>query len=78
MPAEHHSMLGHDKEYWSASITITLTEEQPLPGDIQFSLRYKVLDKKYWDNNNKHDYFSAADSGIKLSTDSNICLNTNR
>ena len=72
LPAEHHSMLGHDKEYWSASITITLTEEQPLPGDIQFSLRYKVLDKKYWDNNNKHDYFSAADSGIKLTNNQRI------
>jgi maltose 6'-phosphate phosphatase len=66
LPAQFHSMLGNNQEYWSATVTITLTEEQPLPGDIQFSLCYQVLDKKYWDNNNKQDYFSVADSGIKL------------
>jgi maltose 6'-phosphate phosphatase len=68
LSAKHHSMLEHNKEYWSASITFTLTEEQPLPGDIQFSLRYQVLDNVYWDNNDKLDYFSAADSGIRLTS----------
>jgi maltose 6'-phosphate phosphatase len=72
LPAQYHSMLGDNKEYWSASITITLTEEQPLPGDIQFSLRYQVLDKKYLDNNNKQDYSSLADSGIKLTNNQTI------
>jgi len=57
LSAKHHSMLGHDKEYWSASITFTLAEEQPLPGNIQFSLRYQVLGKTYLDNNNKNNYF---------------------
>lgn len=69
LPAQHHSMLGHDKEYWSASITFTLTEEDPLPGNITFSVRYRVLDKTYLDNNQKNNYFSAADSGIRLTND---------
>jgi maltose 6'-phosphate phosphatase len=72
LSAKHHSMLGHDKEYWSASITFTLAEEQPLPGNIQFSLRYQVLGKTYLDNNNKNNYFSAADSGIRLTNNQRI------
>jgi maltose 6'-phosphate phosphatase len=72
LPAKHHSMLGHDKEYWSANITITLTEEQSLAGDIKFSLRYRVLNKEYVDNNNKNNYLSAADSGIRLTNNQSI------
>jgi maltose 6'-phosphate phosphatase len=72
LPAEYHSMLGHDKEYWSASITLTLTETQLLAGNIKFSLRYQVLDEEYFDNNNKHNYFSAADSGIRLTNNQRI------
>ncbi len=66
LPAVHHSMLGHQQEYWEASIIFNLTEECPLPGNIQCSVRYRVLDKTYWDNNQKYDYFSAADSGVRL------------
>lgn len=66
LPAQYHSMLGHNQEYWSASICVTLTETQALPGNIQCSLRYRVLGKEYIDNNQQQFYFSAADSGIKL------------
>jgi maltose 6'-phosphate phosphatase len=85
LPAKYHSMLGNKKEYWSASITVTLTENKSLPGNIKFSLRYKVLDKEYLDNNNKHNYFSAADSGIRLTNNQAIqnigfpiCLSDNQ
>ncbi len=66
LPAKFHSMLGHNKEYWSASVTVNLTEKQSVSGNIEFNLRYQVSNKEYFDNNNKHNYFSAADSGIRL------------
>ncbi len=72
LPAEYHSMLGHDKEYWSASITFTLTETELLAGNIKCSLRYLVSDKEYFDNNNRRNYFSAADSGIRLTNNQPI------
>lgn len=76
LPAEFHSMLGNNSEYWTASITVTLTEEQPLPGNIKFSLRYQVLGKEYVDDNKKYNYFSAADSGVKL-TNNQLIQNIN-
>ncbi len=85
LPAQHHSMLGYNREYWSASITFALTENQSLPGNIKFSLRYRVAGKEYFDNNNKHNYFSAADSGIRLANNQSLqnvnfsnCLDDNQ
>lgn len=72
LPAQHHSMLGHNQEYWSASITITLAGNQSLPGNIKFSLRYRISGKEYFDNNHKHNYFSAADSGIRLANNQRL------
>ena len=72
LAAQFHSMLGHDKEYWMATITFTLTEEQALPGNIKFKLRYQVLNKTYWDDNAGYNYFSAADSGIRLTNKQHI------
>ena len=69
LPAEYHSMLGYDKEYWSASITLSLTEKQSLPGNIEFSLRYRVLGQEYLVDNHSQNYSSEADSGIKLIDD---------
>ena len=66
LPAEYHSMLGNDWEYWSATVTLSLTEEQSLPGNIQFNLRYRVLGTEYIVDNNSLNYSSEADSGIKL------------
>ena len=72
LPAQHHSMQGHNKEYWSASVTFALLENQSLPGNIKFVLRYRVSGKEYFDNNRKHNYFSAADSGIRLTHNQQI------
>jgi maltose 6'-phosphate phosphatase len=59
-------MHGDNKEYWQAQVTFTLSEAQPLPGNIQFDLRYRVVSNEYWDNNQGRHYLSEADSGIKL------------
>lgn len=66
LPAQYHSMLGHDKEYWFASITLILTEEQSLPGNINFNFRYQVLDQEHLVDNNGLNFTSEADSGIQL------------
>lgn len=66
LSAEYHSMLGGDKEYWHAQAVFSLTEEQSLPGNIQFGLRYQVYDYEYWDNNYDLNFSSEADSGIML------------
>ncbi len=66
LPAHYHSMLGSNKEYWSASITLSLTEELSLPGNIEFNVRYRVLDQEYLLNNHGYNYSSEADSGIRL------------
>ena len=64
--AHYHSMHGNDNEYWQADLSISLTEKQALAGNIQFSLRYRYFSEEYWDNNHDENYFSEADSGIKL------------
>ncbi|MCK5189019.1 MAG: endonuclease, partial [Methylococcales bacterium] len=66
LPAKYHSVYGNDKEYWQAQVIITLTEDQSLPGNIQFGLRYRVFADEYWDNEHGQNYSSEADSGIKL------------
>ena len=66
LPAEYHSILGNGQEYWSASITLSLTKNQSLPGNIQFNLRYRVLNNEYVVDNHSLNYTSEADSGIKL------------
>ncbi|MCK5829562.1 MAG: endonuclease/exonuclease/phosphatase family protein [Methylococcales bacterium] len=74
LSAKYYSMQGHDKEFWHAQIKLTLTDDFSLPGNIQFGLRYRVLEQEYWDNNNGLNYSSEADSGIKL-TDINQLQN---
>lgn len=66
LQAHYHSMQGGEREYWRAQAVVFLTEEQSLPGNIQFGLRYKVCDIESWDNNNGSNYSSEADSGIML------------
>lgn len=66
LEAKYHSFLGNDKEYWQAHISLTATEKQTLPGNIQFGIRYRIFDTEYWDNNQGQNYHSEADSGIKL------------
>ncbi|MCK4842881.1 MAG: endonuclease/exonuclease/phosphatase family protein [Methylococcales bacterium] len=72
LSAKYHSMQGNDKEYWQAHIDLSLTEIQSLAGNIQFSLRYRVLNHEYWDNQQGHNYSSDADSGVKLTSNKRI------
>lgn len=72
LAAEFHSMLNTQQEYWQASITLDLSEEQALAGDIEFKLRYQVLNICYWDDNEQKNYSSAADSGIQLNNKQRI------
>jgi maltose 6'-phosphate phosphatase len=65
LPATFHSVLQKGKEYWQARVSIQLSSTQSLPGNIQFSLRYRVSGEEYWDNNGSN-YVSEADSGIQL------------
>ncbi|MCK4494367.1 MAG: endonuclease/exonuclease/phosphatase family protein [Methylococcales bacterium] len=66
LKARYHSMQGQKKEYWIASLDRTLSKQQPLYGNIQFSLRYRVSGQEYWDNNHGINYASEADSGVQL------------
>lgn len=66
LAAHFYSTLANGQEYWSASITLNLTKEQSLPGNIQCNVRYRVLANEYFANNDGHNYYSEADSGIKL------------
>lgn len=69
LPAQYHSISGDNKEYWFASMTMSLTEEQSLPGNIEFSLRYRVLGQEYLVDHQGVNYSSEADSGIKLANE---------
>ncbi|MCK5872078.1 MAG: endonuclease, partial [Methylococcales bacterium] len=66
LTAQYHSMQGQKKEYWVASLDRTLSKQQSLYGNIQFSLRYQVSGQEYWDNNHGINYASEADSGVQL------------
>ncbi len=66
LSASFHSKLEHNQEYWQAQATFKPTTKQSLPGNIQFGLRYQAADGEYWDNENGANYFSQADSGIRV------------
>jgi maltose 6'-phosphate phosphatase len=66
LAARFHSKRGDKQELWSAETKWTHTAHKPLPGTIQFSLRYRVARIEYWDNNQGWNYASEADSGIKV------------
>lgn len=66
LTASFYSGLEQGKEYWRATIKFSLTQSSSLPGNIQFSIRYRVPFVDYWDNNNGLNYTSEADSGIQL------------
>ena len=65
LAARFHSRRGETQELWFAEIKQTQTTKKPLPGTIQFSLRYRVNGEEFWDNNNGWNYVSEVDSGIK-------------
>lgn len=59
-------------EYWQADLVLSLDKTSSLPGNIQFSLRYRNAADEYWDNNQGDNYSSEADFGIKLASGSAI------
>nr|WP_305908723.1 endonuclease/exonuclease/phosphatase family protein [Methylomarinum sp. Ch1-1]MDP4521575.1 carbohydrate-binding protein [Methylomarinum sp. Ch1-1] len=66
LPVHFHHGLHDDIECWQARATFPLTAHQALPGNIRFSLRYRVHGDEFWDNNHGRNYESQADSGIQL------------
>lgn len=62
--AEFHSAAGQNLELWRAKNSFQVHHDGSLPGNIRFALRYRVLRREYWDNNNSRDYIIEADSGI--------------
>jgi len=69
LPAEHRASLGSDLEIWCAQAGLIASEDESLPGDIQFALHYRVRGGDFWDNNGSRDYFSNADSAVLLHQD---------
>jgi maltose 6'-phosphate phosphatase len=66
LPASFHSKLEHSQEYWQARISCRLSPAKPLPGNIQFGVRYRTSSAEYWDNHQGLNYSSQADSGIQI------------
>ncbi len=64
--ASYHSPAGKSREMWRATATFRPQEDEWLPGDVQFALRYKVRGKEYWDNNQGRNHSINADSGIRV------------
>ena len=62
LPATHHSMSEHHKEYWNATATFHSEPDISIPGNIQFAVRYRVSGKEYWDNIHKQNYRCQANS----------------
>jgi maltose 6'-phosphate phosphatase len=75
LPASFHSGVNREKEYWVARTTFPLAPDHPLPGNVTFALSYRVLDARYWDNNQGRNYSIQADSGILPGPDRRL-LNT--
>ncbi len=62
--AEYHCTLPDGSEYWLAHVRWPLTDEQPLPGNINFSVCYECAGRTFWDNNHGLNYKVDADSGV--------------
>jgi maltose 6'-phosphate phosphatase len=69
LPAAHHGAIDGEKEYWLATTTLALADDQPLPGNVEFAVRYCVGGSEYWDNNDGGNHSIQADSGIMLGAD---------
>ena len=64
--AEYQGPGVTNAEVWRARATFSASDDASLPGDVEFAVRYRVLGKDYWDNNDSRNYFSNADSGVLL------------
>lgn len=66
LPAHFHSTIDDHREYWLARIAFTLGPDDPLPGNVQFAVRYQTSGAEYWDNNHGENHSIQADSGIRV------------
>jgi maltose 6'-phosphate phosphatase len=66
LPARYQDGSPHDEEYWLAEIELPLTPDRPLPGNVEFAVRYHVLNEDYWDNNDGRNHTIQADCGVQL------------
>jgi maltose 6'-phosphate phosphatase len=66
LPAQYQHEGPDGEEYWTAKTELTLGAGHPIPGDVEFALRYRVLDQEYWDNNDGHNHSTQADCGVEL------------
>ncbi len=64
LPAAYHGSVDQEREYWVAQAEFALGAQDPLPGNVQFALRYRVSDLEYWDKSSTAPYSIQADSGI--------------
>ncbi|WP_374691053.1 endonuclease/exonuclease/phosphatase family protein [Accumulibacter sp.] len=69
LPAAYHGAIDGEKEYWLATTALALADDQPLPGNVEFAVRYCAAGSEYWDNNDGGNHNIQADSGIKLGAD---------
>lgn len=69
LPAAYHGAIDGEKEYWLATTALALADDQPLPGNVEFAVRYCAAGSEYWDNNDGGNHSIQADSGIKLGAD---------
>ena len=66
LPARFLCNRGENQELWLAEIKLQQTAKKSWPGNIRFSLRYRVNGEEFWDNNYGRNYLSQADSGLQL------------
>lgn len=66
LPATFHSTGAPNQEYWLAAVQCPAGRSTPLPGNIEFVLRYRAAGREYWDHDDSRNYVSEADSGIRL------------
>lgn len=65
-PAVYRGVADQHRECWLADMRFALGSDRSLPGNVEFALRYQVLGREYWDNNQGVNYSIEADSGIML------------
>lgn len=66
LPARFQVEAADNEEYWLAETELPLTAERPLPGNVEFALRFRVQGDEYWDNNDGRNHSIQADSGVQL------------
>lgn len=64
LKARYQYGAGNSRELWRARTGVRVSRRRPLPGNVRFALRYRVLGKDYWDNNRSQNYRINSDSGV--------------